>query len=107
MIERERAAFDALLHNRDLLGASDVEIQRADALNWLAAHPETFDLIFVDPPFDSEQAERTLALLAPHLKPSGQVYVEKRGFVDAPQGFAIHRSGRAGQSHFALLIKET
>lgn len=107
MVERERGAYDALLHNRDLLGARDVEVQRADALHWLAAHSETFDLIFVDPPFDSDQAEKTLALLAPHLKPGGQVYVEQRGFVEAPQGFIIHRSGRAGQSHFALLIKET
>ena len=107
MVERERVAFEALLRNRDLLGTSVVDIQRADALNWLAAHPETFDLIFVDPPFDSDQAEKTLALLTPHLKPGGQVYVEQRGFVDAPAGFIIHRSGRAGQSHFALLIKES
>jgi len=26
--------------------------------------------------------------------------------VTAPAGFIIHRSGRAGRSHFALLIKE-
>jgi 16S rRNA (guanine966-N2)-methyltransferase len=107
MVERERAAFEALLRNHDLLGTHVVDIQRADALNWLAAHPETFDLIFVDPPFDSDQAEKTLALLTLHLKPGGQVYVEQRGFVDAPAGFIIHRSGRAGQSHFALLIKES
>ena len=107
MVERERAAHEALLRNRDLLGAKGLDIQRADALNWLAHDREDFDLIFVDPPFASDLAERILPMLAPHLKPGGQVYVEQRGFVNVPVGFIMHRNGRAGQSHFALLIKDT
>jgi 16S rRNA (guanine966-N2)-methyltransferase len=107
LVERDRAAFEALLRNRDLLRANTLDIQRADALTWLAHNREAFDLIFVDPPFASDLAAKTLDLLAPHLKPGGQVYVEQRGFVVAPEGFIIHRSGRAGQAHFALLTKET
>jgi len=106
MIERDRAALDALEKNRVLLGATQVEIVRADALAWLANSPETFDLIFVDPPFDSGLAEPVLDDLARHLKSGGQAYVEQAASVIAPAGFIIHRSGRAGRSHFALLIEE-
>jgi len=106
MVERERPACDALLRNRHLLGAAAVDVQRGDALGWLARNRETFDLIFVDPPFTSGLAATALAQLAPHLRAGGRVYVEQRGPVEAPPGFIIHRSGRAGQSHFALLIKE-
>jgi 16S rRNA (guanine966-N2)-methyltransferase len=106
LIERERAALDALEKNRTLLGAKQVEIVRADALAWLANSRETFDLIFVDPPFDSDLAATVLADLARHLKSGGQAYVEQAAPVAAPAGFIIHRSGRAGRSHFALLIKE-
>ena len=106
MIERERAAFDALEKNRTVLGAKQVEILRADALAWLANSRETFDLVFVDPPFDSGLADAVLADLARHLKSGGQAYVEQGAAVVAPPGFTIHRSGRAGRSHFALLIKE-
>ena len=106
MIERERAAADALEKNRTVLGATQVDILRADALAWLANGRETFDLIFVDPPFDSGLAEPVLAQLAAHLKPGGQAYVEQGTPVIAPAGLIIHRSGRAGRSHFALLIKE-
>jgi len=106
LIERERAALDALEKNRTLLGAKQVEIVRADALAWLANSRETFDLIFVDPPFDSDLAATVLADLARHLKSGGQAYVEQAAPVTAPAGFIIHRSGRAGRSHFALLIKE-
>jgi len=106
MIERDRAALEALEKNRAVLGASQVSILRADALAWLANDRESFDLIFVDPPFDSGLAEGVLADLAVHLKPGGQAYVEQGAEVRAPPGFIIHRSGRAGRSHFALLIKE-
>lgn len=106
MIERDRAALDALEKNRGMLGATHVDILRADALAWLANSRDTFDLIFVDPPFDSGLAATVLADLARHLKSGGQAYVEQATRVIAPAGFIIHRSGRAGRSHFALLIKE-
>jgi len=106
MIERERATLDALEKNRTVLGAQQVDILRADALAWLANSRETFDLVFVDPPFDSGLVEPVLADLARHLKSGGQAYVEQGAEVQAPPGFIIHRSGRAGRSHFALLIKE-
>ena len=105
MIECDRAALEALEKNRAVLGASQVSILRADALAWLANSRETFDLIFVDPPFDSGLAEAVLPDLARHLKSGGQIYIEQGTGVVAPPGFIIHRSGRAGRSHFALLVK--
>ena len=106
LIERDPNALGALEKNRTLLGASQVEILRADALAWLANNNERFDLIFVDPPFDSGLAAAVLPELAAHLKSGGQAYIEQATPVMAPPGFIIHRNGRAGRSHFALLIKE-
>ena len=106
MVERERAAWETLQANRILLGAAGVEVQRADCLGWLAASSECFDLIFLDPPFDSGLAETVLPALAGHVKTGGFVYVEQGSYVTAPAEFSLHRSGRAGKSHFALLIKE-
>jgi 16S rRNA (guanine966-N2)-methyltransferase len=106
MIERDKAAFDALEKNRAALGASQVDILRADALAWLANNREAFDLVFVDPPFGSGLAATVQAVLATHIKPGGQAYVEQGSEVLASSGFIIHRSGRAGRSHFALLVRE-
>ncbi|MBD3812204.1 MAG: 16S rRNA (guanine(966)-N(2))-methyltransferase RsmD [Betaproteobacteria bacterium] len=106
MIERDLKTTTALEKNRTVLGASQVDILRADALAWLANSHEAFDLIFVDPPFGSGLAESVLADLGRHLKPGGHAYIEQETAVVAPPGFIIHRSGRAGRSHFALLIKE-
>jgi 16S rRNA (guanine966-N2)-methyltransferase len=106
MIERDRAALGALEKNRAVLGANQVDILRVDALAWLANSHESFDLVFIDPPFDSGLAGVVLADLARHLKSGGQAYVEQGSEVQAPPGLIIHRSGRAGRSHFALLLKE-
>lgn len=106
MIERDRAALGALEKNRTTLAAAEVEILPADALSWLANSRESFDLVFVDPPFDSGLVGPVLAQLGGCIKPGGYAYVEQGAEVVAPPGFIIHRSGRAGRSHFALLIKE-
>ena len=106
MIERDAKVIAALEKNRAMLGASGIDIRRADALAWLANNRETFDLIFIDPPFDSGLPKTLWVDLAPHLKAGGYAYVEQGSAVSAPPGFIIHRSGRAGRSHFALLIKD-
>jgi 16S rRNA (guanine966-N2)-methyltransferase len=89
-----------------MLGADQIDLQRADAMAWLTNNREAFDLIFVDPPFDSGLAGQVLGDLARHLKSGAFAYVEQGAEVAAPPGFIIHRSGRAGRSHFALLVKE-
>jgi len=106
MVERERAALETLQTNRILLEATQVEIARADCQSWLDSNHESFDLIFLDPPFDSGLAASILPGLLSHVKPGGFVYVEQGGYINATTGLSLHRSGRAGKSHFALLIKE-
>jgi 16S rRNA (guanine966-N2)-methyltransferase len=106
MVERERTALETLQANRSLLGATQVEVQRADGVTWLAGSAEQFDLVFLDPPFDSGLVDTLLAGLGGHLKAGAYVYVEQGDYITAPKGFIMHRTGRAGKSHFALLIKE-
>ncbi len=106
MIERDARSSSALEKNRVTLGASAIDIQRADARAWLANNRTLFDLVFVDPPFDSGLAAPVLAELVPHLQHGGYVYVEQGTETVPPAGLAVHRSGRAGRSHFSLLIKE-
>ncbi len=103
MLEAGRRAADGLAANRDLLGAAQVEILRTDAMEWLGRNAELFDLILLDPPFDSELIAQVLPLAAGHLAQDGWLYIEQGQTPVAPEGFIIHRAGAAGQSHFALL----
>ena len=106
LVERDAAASLALERNRQVLGASSVEIIRADAVAWLACNRMAWNLIFLDPPFDSGLAAGILPELGGHLVPGGLVYVEQGAEIVVPAGFIMRKRGRAGRSHFALLEKE-
>ena len=107
MVERERAALETLQANRIALDATQIEIQRADCQSWLTGNPELFDLIFLDPPFDSGLAASVLPGLVGHVKSGGFIYVEQGSYITPPVGLTLHRRGRAGKSHYALLMKES
>jgi 16S rRNA (guanine966-N2)-methyltransferase len=102
MLEQERQACDALLNNARILGAGNVEVLRRDARSHLASRNETYDLIFLDPPYASDLLQLVLPLAATLLKPDGRIYAESPSTL-AAEGFTVLRQGRAGQSHFCLL----
>jgi 16S rRNA (guanine966-N2)-methyltransferase len=103
MLDCNPRVVDALEANRTLLGAAQVQVIRANAAAWLKQCAESFDLVFLDPPFGSGLMAEALHLAVSHLAQDGWVYVEQDTPVIAPEGFMIHRSGNAGLSRFALL----
>jgi 16S rRNA (guanine966-N2)-methyltransferase len=68
------------------------------------AVPGSFDLVFLDPPFDSGLLDDALAAALRLVAGAGFIYLEARRALPAPpQGWAEHRSGRAGAVRFQLL----
>jgi 16S rRNA (guanine966-N2)-methyltransferase len=102
MLERDSKARDALRQNAGLLQASVVEILQMDALVYLSRPGESFDLIFLDPPFDKDLMAAALQSAATRLRPGGKIYAESPATLN-PDGFLVLRQGRAGLSHFCLL----
>ena len=69
-----------------------------------AAPPQSFELVLLDPPFDSGLLVPALQAAAALLVDGGYAYVESPAPVDAASlGFEAWRSARAGAVHFALL----
>ena len=90
------------------LRAETVRVERADALQWMARAPAAgFDVVFVDPPFDSPLLAPALASAARIVVAGGFVYAEGPTPVDpgamAAAGLAPWRADRAGAVHFELL----
>ena len=102
MVERTKPVLAALEENRKLLGASQVEIVAGDARHFVRGCSETFDLIFLDPPFDSALLAEVLPDLARILKPSGRIYAECAHWPSL-DGWSILREGRAGLVSYALM----
>ena len=77
----------------------------------LAQAPASWDLVFLDPPFDSGLLAPSLQAAAAVLKPGGRVYVEAGdAWADAqlqPMGWQLQRHMRAGAVHAHLLTRNS
>lgn len=105
-VDRERAAVEALRAHLESLHAEGGEVFQSDALAWLSAAPRPFDLVFLDPPFESELLVAVLtALSRGWLKPRAFVYMEYPADRPPPLSspWQVWRESRAGRVGFSLV----
>jgi len=107
-VERDRkaaAAIDQLLREwREATGA----VICADAVSWLGiSAPAVFDIVFLDPPYDTSLLAEAAQALTRHarLAPDSRVYLERRATEPLPvlpEGWRELRAGRAGEVGYHL-----
>lgn len=102
MVENNALALRNLQHNAQLLGADQIEVLRSDALQFLAANTQQFDVIFLDPPFNQGWLEKLLPQLAACLATDGVVYAEAEFPLANLSGWQVVKSGKAGNVHYHL-----
>lgn len=106
LVERDANLAHALRETVTRLSAQDsVEVVQSDALAWLARQPPaSFDLAFVDPPFEADLWKTALEALLPTLAPGAWIYVESpHGQVPTlPPQWGLYREDRTREVRFAL-----
>jgi 16S rRNA (guanine966-N2)-methyltransferase len=102
MVERDREAVDALRANAKALEAEGLDVVHGEALAFLAAGKEKYDVVFMDPPYASDLAQRALAKLAPRLEAGARVYVESAAPLAPGEAWRVVREDRAGAVRYAL-----
>lgn len=103
MVERERAAYAALEKNRSALEARQVELVRADALEFLRRAKMEYDVVFLDPPYAADCWDQLASLVPAALKKGARVYCESDAHVEWPAGWPVLKQSRAGQVAYQLL----
>jgi len=120
LVERDAKAFAALRLAATALGGSQLELRRADALEFLASvtnaanhdavtgqasqmQGSLYDLIFLDPPYH----QGWLARVEPHLPAvateQARLYVEAEQALQSLGDWRCVRHGEVGQVHYHLL----
>lgn len=111
LLEKSKAAAGDIRASLARLKADQCELIEGDALAWLAqCAPQSLDVVFVDPPFDSGLESQAMELLAAGdcLKNGGFVYLETAR--DAPAalpetGWEVFREAVMGDVRMLLLKK--
>jgi 16S rRNA (guanine966-N2)-methyltransferase len=106
MVESSPALARGLREQANHLAAENVEVVQGDAVEWLSAAPsQSFDIVFLDPPFARGLIERACgALIAGHwLNEGALLYIESEtGPETAHELLQKIRHERAGQVQYAL-----
>jgi len=108
LVERSPALLQPLRALREKLGASTIDIVAGDALAVAAdLPPQSFDFVFLDPPYDTDLLWRAVDAVRPLLAPGGLIYAESDAPIDdataAAHGLELVRAARAGRVCFHLL----
>ncbi len=112
MVERHARAAAQLRANQVRLGADMIDVTEADALRLATSlAPGSFDVVFLDPPFEGDLLARALPLAARLVSAHGFLYVEAQQTLelaqaDALTGWIMARQGKAGAVHYHLLQRE-
>jgi len=110
LVESATVAAEQLKQTLRDLGASDkVQLYNGTAEQFLASSPALFDVVFVDPPFDSQAHQRILEVLTPDwLAHDALCYVELPTSQDAlteriPKSWTVLKNKRFGDVTALLL----
>lgn len=110
LCEQDGALADRLKASQIKLKADAAKVERGDGVSLLRRlSAGSLQLVFLDPPYESNAFEAALKAAAAAIAVPGFVYLEApKPWVDdelAPLGLKVHRFGKAGAVHFHLLIK--
>jgi 16S rRNA (guanine(966)-N(2))-methyltransferase RsmD len=106
-IEKDRAGARAIAATVEKLGARDrLAVVCGDALLWTKGALETFDIVFIDPPFASRLQLAAAKAALNVLAPGGLIYLESEELIAdealGQTGLTAVRRGKAGAVHYLL-----
>ena len=103
MVEKNSAVYRALQDNLKKLACPQVFLRHQDGLEFASRDAQRYDVIFLDPPFQSEYLPKLLEILPQRLNENGVVYIESGAVVKVSLPWKAIKSGKAGQVYYQLL----
>lgn len=108
MIESSIVAFQSLERSADTFKQTNLHIINTDAKTYLQTIKKPYDIIFLDPPFQSNYLAECLSIISKNncLTEKGLVYIESPIEIALdPKEWTIRKSKKAGQVFYALIEK--
>ena len=105
-LDSNRDAISNIRENMGILRCTVGQVQQTDALRYLDAAPgDTFDVVFLDPPYRAGWVDKLAPLLPDLLTEDGVVYVEAEYEIENIERLMRVKHGRAGQVYYSLFAR--
>ncbi len=105
MIDHDSVTLRALHENKEKLQATQISVLKIDAIAFLQANTQKFNLIFIDPPYRLGLLPEILEKIPPHLETNGKIYIESNNYWTPGAPWVVRRNGKAGEVFYQLLEK--
>ncbi len=114
MLENNARTVSSIRENITMLKATGIEVKLTDALVWLQQADsdgrQAFDIIFLDPPYQSTLLPDVCELLTRStlLKPQTKIYLEhpRNADIEIPESWQCLKSKFAGQVAYKLFANQ-
>lgn len=111
LIELAPPAVSALKVNQQQLNAQQCQVRAVDALAYLAAADDTYDIVFLDPPYRADIWQQTAELLEQKniLLPHSVIYLEcpaRQSLPDFPANWQLIKDKTAGEVRYCLFARQ-
>ncbi len=103
-VDRDAMLIRALTATAATFGATGLETHAAEARKFLLRETRRFDVIFLDPPFSSDEWAWLLPACKARVADGGCIYAEAARTLLPADGLEICRHAKAGNVHYYLLI---
>ncbi len=109
-VENNRQAVMQIKKNQQILQMPQIEVQLTNAKQYIQSCQQTYDLIFLDPPFDSDEMQQISGIISPLIRPDGLLYREYAQEQDTEplneDLWTLVKQKKAGQVRFELWQKQ-
>lgn len=112
MLELQTGAFQLLQDNARQLKSTHIKCLQQDAIQWINQCDAKYDVVFLDPPYDSDLLSKSIDLLEQNqcLADEAKIYIElpsDRELPELPTNWQLIRGKKAGQVGYHLAIRQT
>lgn len=108
-IDNNPKAIKQLEKNLNLIGIDTINVIRLDAKKYIRDCQQQFDLVYLDPPFESNELTTISGIIAPLVKLGGYLYREYGSTQAVPSmneaNWTLLKTKKAGQVIFELWQK--
>lgn len=111
LLELDAAAIKSLRSNQQLLKAANCQVFAKEALAFIANTSQTYDVVFLDPPYRANLWHDITHLLEKQncLLPHSVVYLEcpaKGELPDVPENWTLIKDKSAGEVRYCLFARQ-
>lgn len=110
LLEQNYKVSIQLVKNLQILQTQQAQVITVNSLRWLAQQGDSFDVVFIDPPFRQNMIPQTINTLERYqrLANEASVYIETEAdghMPDVPSNWQLHRGEVTGQVAYRLYLR--